>query len=76
MLTSLPNLATNAGLPFFPGHLYHAQLAIDARVTSDDLAQAVNANSDKIVAVQSAVDTALSDRFRRMQDMVHAQVCT
>lgn len=50
------------------------KLAIEARVTSDDLEQAVGANSDKIVALQSGVDSALSDRFRRMQDMVQAQV--
>lgn len=52
----------------------HTQLAIEARITSDDLEQAVGANSDKIVALQSGVDSALSDRFRRMQDMVQAQV--
>ena len=49
------------------------QLAIESRVTSDDLQLAVSATDDKIVAVQSSVDSALSDRFRRMQDVVHEQ---
>ncbi len=53
---------------FFP-----TQLAVESRVTSDDLQQAVSATEDKIVAVQSSVDSALSDRFRRMQDVVHEQ---
>lgn len=49
------------------------QLAIESRVTSDDLQLAVSATDDKIVAVQSSVESALSDRFRRMQDVVHEQ---
>lgn len=53
---------------------FENQLAIESRVTSDELEQAVGANADKITALQSSVDTALSDRFRRMQDMVHSQV--
>eukprot|EP00752_Nemacystus_decipiens_P004826 g4392.t1 len=52
------------------------QLAIDSRVTSDDLQLAVSAIDDKIVAVQSSVDSALSDRFRRMQDVVHEQMAS
>lgn len=43
-------------------------------MTSDDLQLAVSAADDKIVAVQSSVESALSDRFRRMQDVVHQQV--
>lgn len=43
-------------------------------MTSDDLQQAVSANTDKIVAVQSSVDSALGDNFRRTQDMVQSQV--
>lgn len=50
------------------------QLAIESRVTSDELQQAVGANADRITALQSSVDTALNDRFRRVQDMVQAQV--
>lgn len=50
------------------------QLVIESRVTSDDLQQAVSANTDKIVAVQSSVDSALGDNFRRTQDMVQSQV--
>lgn len=50
------------------------QLAVESRVTSDDLQLAVSATDDKIAAMQSAVDSALSDRFRRMQDVVHEQV--
>lgn len=49
------------------------QLAIESRVTSDDLQLAVSATDDKIAAVQSSVDSALSDRFRRMQNVVHEQ---
>lgn len=52
------------------------QLAIESRVTSDDLQLAVSAIDDKIVAVQSSVESALSDRFRRMQDVVHEQART
>lgn len=64
--------------PTFPHHQPSTpspplQLAIESRVTSDDLQLAVSATDDKIVAVQSAVDSALSDRFRRMQDVVHEQ---
>ena len=50
------------------------QLVIESRVTSDDLQQAVSANTDKIVAVQSSVDSALGDNLRRTQDMVQSQV--
>lgn len=52
----------------------HDQLVIESRVTSDDLQQAVSANTDKIIAVQSSVDSALGDNFRRVQDMVQSQV--
>ncbi|CAM9607803.1 unnamed protein product [Pylaiella littoralis] len=48
-------------------------LAIESRVTSDDLQLAVNATDNKLVAMQSSVDSALSDRFRRMQNVVHEQ---
>lgn len=44
-------------------------------MTSDELQQAVSSNADKLVALQSSVDTALNDRFRRMQGVVHEQVC-
>eukprot|EP00904_Undaria_pinnatifida_P002133 jgi/Undpi1/11920/HiC_scaffold_4.g01619.m1 len=50
------------------------QLVIESRVTSDDLQQAVSANTDKIIAVQSSVDSALGDNFRRVQDMVQSQM--
>jgi len=53
-----------------------AQLAIEARVTSDDLMLATNANADKIAALQSSIECAISDNFRRVQDMVHSQVST
>lgn len=49
------------------------QLAIESRVTSDDLQLAVSATDNKLVAMQSSVDSALSDRFRRMQNVVHEQ---
>ncbi|CAM9646003.1 unnamed protein product, partial [Ectocarpus sp. 12 AP-2014] len=52
------------------------QMAIESRVTSDDLQLAVSAADDKIVAVQSSVESALSDRFRRMQDVVHQQMAS
>lgn len=53
-----------------------AQLAIEARVTSDDLMQATTANADKIAALQSSIECAISDNFRRVQNMVHSQVST
>lgn len=50
-------------------------MAIASRVTSDELQQATKANTDKIVALESHVESELSDRFRRIQDTVHEQVC-
>lgn len=43
-------------------------------MTSDDLDQAVNANVEKVAAMESSLNSAFSDRFRRMQDAVQGQV--
>lgn len=63
--TRITNLCAPLSVPL--------QLTIESRVTSDDLQLAVSATDDKIVAVKSSVESALSDRFRRMQEVVHEQ---